>query len=51
MLTNASQHNLARLKYLKQHIKPHPNPSWGKPRFLVKFKMAAIIKPVIYIFF
>ena len=51
MLTNASQHNLTRLKYLKQHIKPHPNPPWEKPRFRVKSKIAAIIKPVIYIFF
>ena len=51
MLTNASQHNLTRLNYSKQHIKPHPNPSWGKPSFRVKSKMAAIIKPVIYIFF
>ena len=50
MLTNASRHNLTRWKYLKQHIKPHPNPPWGKPRFRVKSKMAAIIKPVIYIF-
>ena len=51
MLANASQHRLPRLKYLKQHIKPRPNPPWGKPRFRVKSKMAAIIKPVIYIFF
>ena len=40
MLTDASQHNLTRilynLKYLKQHIKPHPNISWGKPRFRVE---------------
>ena len=47
MLTNASQHNLTRLQYLKQHIKPHPNPPWEKPRFRLKSKMAAIIKQVI----
>ena len=51
MLTKASQHNLTRLKYLRQHIKPHPNPPWEKPRFRVKYKMVAIFKPVIYIFF
>ena len=51
MLTNASQNNLTWLKYLKQHIKPNSNPPWGKPRFRVKSKMAAIIKPVIYIVF
>ena len=51
MVTNASQHNLTRLKYLKQHIKPHPNPPLGKPRFRVKSKMAAIIKLIIYIVF
>ena len=51
MLTNAFQHNLTRWKYLKQYIKPHPKPPWGKPRFRVKSKMAAIIKPVIYIYF
>ena len=51
MLTNAFQHNLTRWKYLKQHIKPHPNLPWGKPRFRVKSKMAAIMKPVIFIFF
>ena len=49
-LTNASQHNLTRLKCSKKHIKPHPNPHWKKPRFRVKSKMAAIIKPVIYIY-
>ena len=48
MLTNASQHNLTRLKYLKQHIKPHPNPPWGKPCFRVKSLMAAI--SYLYIF-
>ena len=32
--------------HVKTPIKPHPNPSWGKPRFRVKFKMAAI-KPLI----
>ena len=48
MLTNVSQHNFTRLKYLKQHIKPHPNPPWEKPRFRVRSKIAAIIKPVIY---
>ena len=48
MLTNVSQHNFTRLKYLKQHIKPHPNPPWEKPRFRVRSKMTAIIKPVIY---
>ena len=31
----------------KSPIKPHPNPPWGKPRFRVESKMAAI-KPVIY---
>ena len=51
MLTNAFQHNLTRWMYLKQHIKSHPNPPWGKPRFRVKSKMAAINKPEIYIFF
>ena len=53
MLTNASQHNLTRLKYLKQHIKPHPNPPLGKPRFRVESKMAAINKKNsnLYIFF
>ena len=51
MLTNAFQHKLTRWKYLKQHIKPHTNPPWGKPRFRVKSKMAVIIKPVIFIFF
>ena len=51
MVTNASQHNLTWLKYLKQHIEPHPNPPWGKSRFRVESKMAAIIKPVIYIVF
>ena len=51
MLTNTSQHNLTWVKYLKQHIKPDPNPPWGKPRFRVKSKMAAIIKPVIFIYF
>ena len=30
---------------------PQPNPPWGKPCFRVKSKMAAIIKPVILIFF
>ena len=50
MLKNAFQHNLIRSNYLKQHIKPHPNPPWGKPRFRVKSKMAAN-KPVIYIYF
>ena len=50
MLTNSSQHNLTLLKYLKKHIKPHPNPPWGKPCFRIKSKMAAIIKPVIYIY-
>ena len=49
MLKNAFQHNLIRSKYLKQHIKPLPNPHWGKPRFRVKSKIAAI-KPVIYIY-
>ena len=48
MLTNACQHNLTRLKYLKQHIKPHPNPAWEKPCFRVKSKMVAIIKPVFF---
>ena len=48
MLTNASQHNFPRLKYLQRQIKPHPNSPWGKPRFRVKSKMAAIIKPEIY---
>ena len=51
MLTNASQNNLTWLKYLKQHIKPNPNTLWGKPRFRVESKMAAIIKPVIYVVF
>ena len=35
---------------MKTHIKPHPNPPCGKPRFQVKSKMAAN-KPVIYIYF
>ena len=34
----------------KTPMKPHPNPLWGKPRFRVKSKMAAI-KPVICVFF
>ena len=50
MLVNVCQHNLTRWGYVKPHIKPHPNPPWGKPRLRVKSKMAAI-KPVIYIFF
>ena len=36
--------------YVKQPIKPLPNPPWEKPRFRVKYKMAAI-KTVIYVFF
>ena len=50
MVKNAFQHNLTRSNYLKQHIKPHPKPPWGEPRFWVKSKMAAIIKPLIYIY-
>ena len=49
MLVNVFQHNLTRLGEVKTHIKPNPNPPWGKPRFLAKAKMAAI-KPVIYVF-
>ena len=50
MLANVFQHNLTRWGYIKTHIKPHANPPWGKHRFRVKSKMAAI-KPVIYVFF
>ena len=47
MLTKVFQRNLTQWGYVKSPIKPHPNPSWEKPRFRVKFKMAAI-KPVFF---
>ena len=50
MLANVFQHILTRWGYIKTHIKPHPNPPRGKPRFRVKSIMAAI-RPVIYVFF
>ena len=50
MLTKVFQRNLTQLVHVKTPIKPHPNPPWGKPRFRVKSKMAAI-KPVICVFF
>ena len=50
MLANVFQHILTRSSYIKTHIKPHPNPPWGKPHFRVKSKIAAI-KPVIYVLF
>ena len=50
MLANVVEHNLTRWGYIKTHIKLHATPPWGKPRFRVKSKMAAI-KPVVYIFF
>ena len=50
MLTKVFQRNLTPWGYVKPPIKPHPNPPWGKPRFRVKFKMAAI-KLVIYVNF
>ena len=43
MLTNVSQHNFTRLKYLKQHIKPHPNPPWEKPCFRVNSKWPPLL--------
>ena len=50
MLTKVFQRNLTRWGHVIPPIKPHPNPPWGKPRFQVKYKMAAI-KPVICLFF
>ena len=56
MLTNVNkvnkvfQWNLTQWGHVKTPIKPHPNPLWGKPRFRVKAKMAAI-KPVICVHF
>ena len=50
MLTKGFQRNLTLWGHVKTPIKPHPNPPWGKPRFRVKSKMAAI-KPVICVFF
>ena len=49
MVTSVFQRNFTRWRYVKQHVQPHPNRPWGKPRFWVKSKMAAII-PVIYVF-
>ena len=51
MLANVFQHNLTRWGYIKTHIKPHSNPPWGKPRFRVKSKMAAIKPSNLCIFF
>ena len=45
MLTKLFQRNLTQWGYVKPSIKPNPNSPWGKPRFGVKSKMAAI-KPV-----
>ena len=50
MLTKVFQRNLTPWGYVKPPIKPHRNPPWGKSRFRVKSKMAAI-KPVIYVIF
>ena len=50
MLTKGFQRNLNRWGHVQTLIKPHPNPSWGKPSFRVKSKMAAI-KPVICVLF
>ena len=49
MLTKVFQRNLTQWGYVKPHVKPHPNPPWGKPRLRVKSKKAAI-KPVIDVF-
>ena len=48
MLIKVFKRNLIPWGYVKPPIKPHPNAPWGKPRFRVKSKMAAI-KPVIYV--
>ena len=50
MLTKGFQRNLTWCGHVKTPIKLHPYPPWGKPRFRVKFKKAAI-KPVICVFF
>ena len=47
MLTKVFQRNLTQWGYVRPLIKPHPNPPWGRPRFRVQSKMAAI-KPVIF---
>ena len=49
-LKKVFQQNLTPRGYVKTPIKPHPNPPWGKHRFRVKSKKAAI-KPVIYVNF
>ena len=51
MVTKVFKRNLIQGGHVKTPIKPHPNPPWGNPRFRVKSKMTAIIKPVIYIYF
>ena len=48
MLTKVFQRNLTQWGHVKTPKNPHPNPHFGKPRFRVKYKMAAI-KPVICI--
>ena len=50
MLTKVFQQNLTQWGHVKTPIKPHSNPPWGKARFRVKSKMAAIER-VICVFF